>query len=148
MRSVLKWQHRINTFWCLSFMLIKQQNSFNKGYSIMYTVNIIQCYLHFRSLNSTVKSYFICNFFSIVVNFRALRTSFCWQALWRCCFHFPTGLGTCPHCQRYQKLVQWPWCYCAWLTSKPAWPEPHRESETLNLGFSLYLSRNHQNFKK
>ncbi len=37
-------------------------------------------------------------------------------------------LGTCPHCQRYQKLVQWPWCYCAWLASKLAWPEPHRES--------------------
>ncbi len=49
-------------------------------------------------------------------NFRALHASFCWQALWRCWFHFPAGLGTCPHCQRYQKLVQWPWCYCAWLT--------------------------------
>ncbi len=33
-------------------------------------------------------------------------------------------LSTCPHCQRYQKLVQWPWCYCAWLASKPALPEP------------------------
>ncbi len=55
-------------------------------------------------------------------NFRALH------ALWRCWFHFPAGLGTCPHCQRYQKLVQWPWCYCAWLASKLAWPEPRRES--------------------
>ncbi len=61
-------------------------------------------------------------------NFRALRASFCWKALWRCWFHFPAGLGTCPHCQMYQKLVQWPWCYCAWLASKLAWPEPHRES--------------------
>ncbi len=61
-------------------------------------------------------------------NCRALHASFCWQALWRCWFHFPAGLGTCPHCQRYQKLVQWPWCYCAWLASKLAWPEPHRES--------------------
>ncbi len=61
-------------------------------------------------------------------NFRALRASFCWQALWRWRFHFPAGLGTCPHCQRYQKLVQWPWCYCAWLASKLAWPEPHRLS--------------------
>ncbi len=61
-------------------------------------------------------------------NFRALHASFCWQALWRCWFHFPAGLGTCPHCQRYQKLVQWPWCYSAWLASKLAWPEPHRES--------------------
>ncbi len=50
-------------------------------------------------------------------NFRALHASFCWQALWRCWFHFPAGLGTCPHCQRYQKLVQWPWCYCAWLAA-------------------------------
>ncbi len=57
-----------------------------------------------------------------------LHASFCWQALWRCWFHFPAGFGTCPHCQRYQKLVQWPWCYCAWLASKLAWPEPHRES--------------------
>ncbi len=32
-------------------------------------------------------------------NFRALHASFCWQALWRCWFHFPAGLGTCPHCQ-------------------------------------------------
>ncbi len=35
---------------------------------------------------------------------------------------------TCPHCQRYKKLVQWPWCYCAWLASKLAWPESRRES--------------------
>ncbi len=33
----------------------------------MYTVNIIQCYLHLRSLNSTVKSYFICNFFLLLL---------------------------------------------------------------------------------
>ncbi len=26
------------------------------------------------------------------------------------------------HCQRYQKQVHWPWCYCAWLASKLAWP--------------------------
>ncbi len=61
-------------------------------------------------------------------HFRALHASFCWQALWRCWFNFLAGLGTCPHCQRYQKLVYWPWCYCAWLASKLAWPEPHRES--------------------
>ncbi len=76
-------------------------------------------------------------------NFRALHASFCWQALWRCWFHFPVGLGTCPHCQRYQKLVQWPWCYCAWLAIKLAWPEPQRIYDTRpnnaddlkNLGF-------------
>ncbi len=61
-------------------------------------------------------------------SFRELHASFCWQALWRWWFHFSAGLGTCPHCQRYQKLVQWPWCYCAWLACKLAWPEPHRES--------------------
>ncbi len=61
-------------------------------------------------------------------HFRALHASFCLQTLWRCWFHFPAGLGTCTHCQRYQKLVQWPWCYCAWLVSKLTWPDPHRES--------------------
>ncbi len=47
-----------------------------------------------------------------------IHASFCWQALWRCWFNFPAGLCTCPHCQRYQKLVQWPWCYGAWLARK------------------------------
>ncbi len=73
-------------------------------------------------------------------NFRALHASFCWQALWRCRFHFPAGLGTCPHCQRYQKLVQWPWCYCAWLASKLARPEPHRES----MGYCQEEDERHQ----
>ncbi len=73
-------------------------------------------------------------------NFRALHASFCWQALWRCWFHFPAGLGTCPHCQRFQKLVQWPWCYCAWLASKLAWPEPHRES----MGYCQEEDERHQ----
>ncbi len=67
-------------------------------------------------------------------HFWALHASFWWQALWRCWFHFPAGLGTCPHCQRCQKLVQWPWCYCAWLASKLAWPEPHRESMSMSSG--------------
>ncbi len=89
-------------------------------------------------------------------NFRALYASIWWQALWRCWFHFPAGLDICPHCQRYQKLVQWPWCYCAWLASKLAWPEPRRESRwetpdpTIQMtwrplskqtGLSLHLSR-------
>ncbi len=68
------------------------------------------------------------------------HASFCWQALWRCWFHFPAGLDTCPHCQRYQKLVQWPWCYCAWLASKLAWPEPHRES----MGYCQEEDERHQ----
>ncbi len=48
---------------------------------------------------------------------RALHASFCWQALWRSLFHFPAGLGTCTHCQRYQKLVQWP---CVTVLDWPA----------------------------
>ncbi len=68
------------------------------------------------------------------------HASFCWQALWRCWFHFPAGLGTCPHCQRYQKLVQWPWCYCAWLASKLTRPEPHRES----MGYCQEEDERHQ----
>ncbi len=59
---------------------------------------------------------------------------------WRWWFHFPAGLGTCPHCQRYQKLVQWPWCYCAWLASKLTWPEPHRES----MGYCQEEDERHQ----
>ncbi len=31
------------------------------------------------------------------------------------------------HTAKGTKRVQWPWCYCAWLASKLAWPEPHRE---------------------
>ncbi len=38
------------------------------------------------------------------------HASFCWQALWRCWFHFPAGLGTFPHCQRYQKLESMGYC--------------------------------------
>ena len=38
-------------------------------------------------------------------HFRALHASFCLQTLVRCWFHFPAGLGTCPHCQKYQYLV-------------------------------------------
>ncbi len=38
--------------------------------------------------------------------FRALHASFCWQALWRCWFHFPAGLGTCP--LGVDRLSAWP----------------------------------------
>ncbi len=70
-------------------------------------------------------------------NFRALHASNCWHALCRCWFNFPAGLGTCPH---FQKLVQWPWCYCAWLAGKLAWPEPHRES----MGYCQEEDERHQ----
>ncbi len=55
-------------------------------------------------------------------------------------FIFQAGLCTCPHWQRYQKLVQWLWCYCAWLASKLAWPELHREST----GYCLEEDESHQ----
>ncbi len=42
---------------------------------------------------------------SIPGSFRALHASCCWPTLWRCRFHFPTGLGTCTQCQSYQYLV-------------------------------------------
>ncbi len=41
---------------------------------------------------------------------------------------FTAGFGTCPHCQKHQKLVKWPWCWWGWLSSKLTRPEPYRES--------------------
>ncbi len=55
-------------------------------------------------------------------------------------FIFQQDLAPAQHCQRYQKLVQWPWCYCAWLASKLAWPEPHRES----MGYCQEEDERHQ----
>ncbi len=45
-----------------------------------------------------------------------------------------------PGPQRYQKLVQWPWCYCAWLAGKLTWPEAHRES----FGYCQEEDKRHQ----
>ncbi len=53
----------------------------------------------------------------------------CFLLLTRCWFNFPAGFGTCPHWQKHQKLVKWPWCWYAWLASKLTRPEPHRELE-------------------
>lgn len=54
-------------------------------------------------------------------SYRVPHVSFCWQALWRCWFHIPAGLGSSPHCQRYWQLLQWPWGYCVdWPAN---WPE-------------------------
>ncbi len=44
-------------------------------------------------------------------------------------FIFQQDLAPAHTAKRSQKLGQWPWCYCARLASKLAWPEPHRESE-------------------
>ncbi len=60
-------------------------------------------------------------------HFRALYAFFCWQALWRCWFHFPAGLAPV-HTTKCTKswfndhgvtVLDWP---------ANAWPEPHRES--------------------
>ncbi len=31
---------------------------------------------------------------------------------------FSSRIWHLPHCQKHQKLVKWPWCWCAWLASK------------------------------
>lgn len=60
---------------------------------------------------------------------RTLPASLCWQAGWRSRFHFPSGLGTCPHSQKYQSLVWWGLYDWAGLTSKLPWySEPPWES--------------------
>ncbi len=33
-------------------------------------------------------------------------------------FIFQKDFDTCPHCQKHQKLVKWPWCWSVWLASK------------------------------
>ncbi len=73
-------------------------------------------------------------------NFRALPCFLLLTSFMEMLISFPAGLGTCPHCQGYQKLVQWPWCYCAWLASKLAWPDPHRES----IGYCQEEDERHQ----
>ncbi len=61
-------------------------------------------------------------------HFGALHASFMLTSFLKMLdFTFPAGFGTCPHSQKHQKLVKWPWCWCAWLTSKLTRPEPHRE---------------------
>ncbi len=67
-------------------------------------------------------------------NFGALHASFCWPAFLRCWFHFPAGFGTCPHCQKYQKSVKCPWCWCAWLAFKLTRPEHQRIYGVLSRG--------------
>ena len=50
-----------------------------------------------------------------------------WKSYLTC--HFSIGKQTFYwQCTTFRKLVQWPWCYCAWLASKLVWHEPHRES--------------------
>ncbi len=55
-------------------------------------------------------------------------------------FLFQQDFSTCPHCQNHFQVLCWPWCYCAWLASKLAWPEPHRES----MGYCQEEDERHQ----
>ncbi len=38
------------------------------------------------------------------------------------------------HTAKVPKAGKWPWCWCAWLTRKLAWPEPQRIYEVLSRG--------------
>ncbi len=41
---------------------------------------------------------------------------------------FSSRIWPLPTLPKHQKLVKWPWCWCAWLASKLTRPEPNRES--------------------
>ncbi len=43
-------------------------------------------------------------------------------------FIFQQDLAPAHTAKSNQKLVKWPWCWCAWLASKLTRPEAHRES--------------------
>ncbi len=55
-------------------------------------------------------------------------------------FIFQQDLAPAHTAKKHQKLVKWPWCWCAWLASKLAWPEPHRES----MGYCQEEDERHQ----
>ncbi len=69
------------------------------------------------SLHQFTKKFWSTSCFLLLTSFLKMLISFS-SRIWH----------TCPHCQKHQKLVKWPWCWCAWLASKLTRPEPHRES--------------------
>ncbi len=69
----------------------------------------------------------------------ALNASFCWQALWRCWFHFQETWHL-PTAKVTKSWLNDHGVYCAWLASKLAWPEPHRES----MGYCQEEDERHQ----
>ena len=59
-----------------------------------------------------------CHCTRLPITFWVLQKAGQQKEAWRCIFHFPAGFGTCPHCQKRQKLVK----------CKLTRPEPHRKS--------------------
>ncbi len=49
-------------------------------------------------------------------------------------FILQAGFSTCPHCQKHQKLIKLPQCWCAWLASKLTRPEPIENLWVLSRG--------------
>ncbi len=43
-------------------------------------------------------------------------------------FIFQQDLAPAHTTKGTKSWFKWPWCYCTWLASKLAWPEPHGES--------------------
>ncbi len=55
-------------------------------------------------------------------------------------FIFQQDLAPAHTAKGYQQAGSMTWCYCAWLASKLAWPEPHRES----MGYCQEEDERHQ----
>ncbi len=73
-------------------------------------------------------------------NFGALHAFLLLTSFMEMLISFSSRTWHLPTLPKVPKLVQWPWCYCAWLASKLAWPEPHRES----MGYCQEEDERHQ----
>ncbi len=67
------------------------------------------------SLHPFTKKFWSTSCFLLLTSFLKMLISFS-SRIW----HLPTR-------QKHQKLVKWPWCWCAWLASKLTRSEPYRE---------------------
>ncbi len=79
------------------------------------------CFWKPTSLHPFTKTFWSTSCFLLLTSFLKMLIS------------FPSRICTCPDCQKHQKLVKWPRCWCAWLASKLTRPEPHRESFFIGL---------------
>ncbi len=111
-----------------------------------YMLLEVQCEI--STVSDDLGSYVICWCWSTVFsevhsqrshlpgNFRVLNASFCWQALWRCWFHFLAGLGTFPQTRLTWTLLRIYGYYQEederHQTQQYRWPEGRYQS---NLGF-------------